>query len=147
MLVDMPYKIANSLITNNLLYWIVGLRPSAGHFFFYLFVAFSTMLSMSMLYRTIGAASRSLSQAMIPSATLMLAVRPKAALVTSMLCWLIISLLLQSACPVRWIRSTHPLHEVSVLQPCAQQALPLIRKRRSGDGSLGSDTSTPSTTG
>ena len=77
MLVDMPYKIANSLITNNLLYWIVGLRPSAGHFFFYLFVTFSTMLSMSMLYRTIGAASRSLSQAMIPSATLMLAVRRK----------------------------------------------------------------------
>ena len=124
MLVDMPYKITNSLITNNLLYWIVGLRPSAGHFFFYLFVGFSTMLSMSMLYRTIGAASRSLSQAMIPSATLMLAVRRDPSSMSSVSYRLIIQSLLRPAYPVRWFRSAYSLHEVSALPLCVQ-TLPL----------------------
>ncbi|RYP54444.1 hypothetical protein DL768_000750 [Monosporascus sp. mg162] len=73
MICDMPYKIANTIVFNLVLYFITGLRREAGAFFFYLLFSFFTVLTMSMIFRTIGSASRTLSQAMVPTAILILA--------------------------------------------------------------------------
>lgn len=69
----MPYKIANTIIFNLALYFITNLRREPGAFFFYLLFSFFTVLTMSMIFRTIGSASRTLSQAMVPTAILILA--------------------------------------------------------------------------
>ncbi|USW58775.1 Putative ABC transporter-like, ATP-binding domain, AAA+ ATPase domain, CDR ABC transporter [Septoria linicola] len=74
MLTDMPYKIANAIIFNITLYFMVNLRREAGAFFFFLLVSFITTLMMSMLFRTIASVSRTLSQAMAPAAILILAI-------------------------------------------------------------------------
>lgn len=74
MLTDMPYKIANAIIFNITLYFMVNLRREPGVFFFFLFVSFLTTLTMSMFFRTIAATSRTLSQAMAPAAILILAI-------------------------------------------------------------------------
>ncbi|RYP32953.1 hypothetical protein DL767_004969 [Monosporascus sp. MG133] len=70
---SMPYKIANTIVFNLSLYFITGLRREAGAFFFYLLFSFFTVMTMSMIFRTIGSASRTISQAMVPSAILILA--------------------------------------------------------------------------
>lgn len=49
-----------------------NLRREPGAFFFYLFVSFLTVLTMSGIFRTIAASSRTLSQAMVPAAVLIL---------------------------------------------------------------------------
>lgn len=72
MLCDMPYKIANSLVFNITLYFMTNLRREAGPFFFFLLISFFTVLTMSMIFRTIASSSRTLSQAMVPAATLIL---------------------------------------------------------------------------
>lgn len=74
MLTDMPYKIMNAIIFNITLYFMVNLRREAGAFFFFLLVSFITTLMMSMLFRTIASVSRTLSQAMAPTAILILAI-------------------------------------------------------------------------
>ncbi|KAI1134643.1 ABC-2 type transporter-domain-containing protein [Hypoxylon sp. FL0543] len=72
MLCDMPYKIANSIVFNITLYFITNLRREPGAFFFFLLITFFTVLVMSMIFRTIASASRTLSQAMVPAALLIL---------------------------------------------------------------------------
>ncbi|KAI1644671.1 ABC transporter ABCl1 [Daldinia loculata] len=72
MLVDMPYKIANCFVFNLTLYFITNLRREPGPFFFYLLVMFFTVQTMSMIFRSIASASRTLSQAMVPAAILIL---------------------------------------------------------------------------
>lgn len=74
MLTDMPYKIANAIIFNITLYFMVNLRRTPGAFFFFLFVSFILTLTMSMLFRTIASVSRTLSQAMAPAAVIILAI-------------------------------------------------------------------------
>lgn len=74
MLTDMPYKIVNAIVFNITLYFMVNLRREAGPFFFFLLVSFITTLMMSMLFRTIASVSRTLSQAMAPTAVLILAI-------------------------------------------------------------------------
>lgn len=73
MLTDLPYKIANTIVYNLVLYFMTNLRREAGPFFFFLLISFSVVLSMSMIFRTIASASRTLSQAMVPAALLILA--------------------------------------------------------------------------
>lgn len=73
MMVDMPYKILNSITYNLTLYFMTNLRREAGPFFFFLLLTFLTTLCMSMIFRTIASASRTLSQAMVPAALLILA--------------------------------------------------------------------------
>ncbi|RYP73544.1 hypothetical protein DL771_003583 [Monosporascus sp. 5C6A] len=73
MICDMPYKIANTIVFNLCLYFITNLRREAGAFFFYLLFSFLTVMTMSMIFRTIGSASRTISQAMVPTAILILA--------------------------------------------------------------------------
>lgn len=72
MLCDLPYKIANAIIFNLSMYFMTNLRREPGAFFFFLLMAFFTVMTMSMIFRTIGSASRTLSQAMVPTAMLIL---------------------------------------------------------------------------
>ncbi|EPE03872.1 hypothetical protein F503_01762 [Ophiostoma piceae UAMH 11346] len=73
MLCDMPYKISNAITFNLVLYFMTNLRREPGHFFFYLLVSFLTVMTMSMIFRTIASSSRTLSQAMVPAAVIILA--------------------------------------------------------------------------
>ncbi|CAN8098273.1 unnamed protein product [Discula destructiva] len=73
MLVDLPYKILNTCVFNLVLYMMTNLRREPGAFFFYLLICFLSTLSMSMVFRTIASSSRTLSQAMVPAAIIILA--------------------------------------------------------------------------
>ena len=72
-LVDMPYKILNSLFTNLALYFMTNLNRAPGPFFFYFLVSFLMVLSMSGMFRSMASLSRTLSQAMVPAAVIILA--------------------------------------------------------------------------
>ena len=73
MLTDMPYKIGNAIVFNLALYFLTNLRREPGAFFFYMLISFTATLVMSMLFRTIASVSRSLTQALAPTAVLLLA--------------------------------------------------------------------------
>lgn len=73
MLTDLPYKVANTIVFNLSLYFMTNLRREAGPFFFFLLISFTVVLAMSMIFRTIASSSRTLSQAMVPAAILILA--------------------------------------------------------------------------
>lgn len=72
MIVDLPYKITNAIITNTTMYFMGNLRREPGAFFFFLLVIFTTTMTMSMLFRLIGSVTKSISQAMAPSAIILL---------------------------------------------------------------------------
>ena len=72
MLTDMPYKVTNAIVFNATLYFLANLRREPGNFFIFLFVNFTLTLTMSMLFRTVGSLTRSLSQALAPAANIML---------------------------------------------------------------------------
>ncbi|KAL8693936.1 MAG: hypothetical protein Q9218_001350 [Villophora microphyllina] len=73
MICDLPNKILTSIFFNVTLYFLTHLRRTPSAFFtFYLF-SFMCTLAMSMVFRSIGALSRTLAQAMAPSAVLILA--------------------------------------------------------------------------
>jgi len=72
MLCDLPYKISNAIVFNLTLYFITNLRREPGAFFFFLLFSFSTVLVMSMIFRTLASSSRTLSQALVPAALLIL---------------------------------------------------------------------------
>ncbi|KAF4780777.1 ABC-2 type transporter [Colletotrichum scovillei] len=72
MLCDMPYKVMNTIVFNLVLYFMTNLRREPGAFFFFLLMSFFTVLTMSMIFRTIASSSRTLSQAMVPAAILIL---------------------------------------------------------------------------
>ncbi|KAL2831875.1 ABC-2 type transporter-domain-containing protein [Aspergillus pseudoustus] len=73
MLCDVPYKLANSVTFNIPLYFMTGLRREADAFFIFWIFSVVTTFTMSMIFRTIAAMSRSLSQALVPAAILILA--------------------------------------------------------------------------
>lgn len=70
---EFPSKIIVCICFNLIIYFVVRLRQSAGHFFFYLLMSFTATLTMSHLFRSIGAATKSLSEAMTPASILLLA--------------------------------------------------------------------------
>lgn len=72
MLCDMPYKTLNAITFNIPLYFMTNLRREPGPFFIFLLFSFVTTLTMSMLFRTMAATSRTLSQALVPAAILIL---------------------------------------------------------------------------
>lgn len=72
MLCDMPYKCINAVTFNVPLYFMTHLRRTPSAFFTFLLFSFVTTLTMSMLFRTIAATSRTLSQALVPAAILIL---------------------------------------------------------------------------
>ncbi|KAJ5082688.1 ABC multidrug transporter C [Penicillium argentinense] len=72
MLCDMPYKLLNTVTFNVTLYFMTNLRRTPGAFFTFLLFSLVTTLTMSMIFRTIAASSRTLSQALVPAAILIL---------------------------------------------------------------------------
>jgi ABC-type multidrug transport system permease subunit len=73
MLCDLPYKIGNCIFFNLVLYFMTNLRRTPSAFFVFLLFSFMTTLCMSTLFRCFGAMSRSLVQALVPSACIILA--------------------------------------------------------------------------
>jgi ATP-binding cassette subfamily G (WHITE) protein 2 (PDR) len=73
MLVEMPSKIIQATTFNLILYFMTNLRRTPGHFFVFFLFSFTTTLTMSNLFRFIGAISRTQAQAMVPASVLMLA--------------------------------------------------------------------------
>ncbi|KAJ5917297.1 ABC multidrug transporter C [Penicillium verhagenii] len=72
MLCDMPYKLLNTITFNVTLYFMTNLRREPGAFFFFLLFSLMTTLTMSMIFRSIASSSRTLSQALVPAAILIL---------------------------------------------------------------------------
>lgn len=73
MICDLPNKLITSVTFNLALYFLTHLRRTPSAFFtFYLF-SFVCTLAMSMLFRSIGALSRTLAGAMAPAAVFILA--------------------------------------------------------------------------
>ncbi|PYH42416.1 pleiotropic drug resistance family ABC transporter [Aspergillus saccharolyticus JOP 1030-1] len=72
MLCDTPYKLLNSITFNLPLYFMTNLRRDAGAVFTFWLFSVVTTYTMSMVFRTIAATSRSLSQALVPAAILIL---------------------------------------------------------------------------
>jgi ATP-binding cassette subfamily G (WHITE) protein 2 (PDR) len=72
-LIDLPYKVSNSIVFNIILYFMTNLKREVGAYFFFWFVNLLVVLSMSGIFRSIAAMSRTLSQAMVPASILMLA--------------------------------------------------------------------------
>ncbi|KAK7449547.1 hypothetical protein CaCOL14_013316 [Colletotrichum acutatum] len=74
MLVDLPYKMINALFINVPIYFMTNLRrESAGPFFFFLLFSFTITVSMSMIFRFLGSVTKTTSQALAPSAIILLA--------------------------------------------------------------------------
>lgn len=73
MICDLPNKILTSIFFNLVLYFMTNLRRTPGAFFVFYLFSFMCVLAMSMIFRSIAALSRSLSQAMAPAAVLILA--------------------------------------------------------------------------
>jgi ATP-binding cassette, subfamily G (WHITE), member 2, PDR len=73
MICDLPYKVVNAITFNLPLYFMTNLRREPEAFFIFLLFSFVSTLTMSMIYRTIGAASRTLAQALVPAAIILLA--------------------------------------------------------------------------
>jgi ABC-type multidrug transport system permease subunit/ABC-type multidrug transport system ATPase subunit len=72
MLCDLPYKVTNAITFNLVLYFITNLRREPGAFFFFILFSFATTFVMSMIFRSIASASRTLFQALVPAALLIL---------------------------------------------------------------------------
>jgi ABC-type multidrug transport system permease subunit/ABC-type multidrug transport system ATPase subunit len=62
----------NAITFNVTLYFMTNLRRTPGAFFTFLLFSFVTTLTMSMIFRTIASYSRTLSQALVPAAALIL---------------------------------------------------------------------------
>ncbi|GJP96864.1 ABC transporter Cdr4 [Aspergillus niger] len=72
MLCDTPYKLLNSITFNLPLYFMTNLRRTAGAWWTFWLFSVATTYTMSMIFRTMAATSRSLSQALVPAAILIL---------------------------------------------------------------------------
>jgi len=69
---DMPYKVGNAIFFNIVLYFMTNLRRTPEAFFVFLLFSFTTTLVMSHMYRTFGALSKTLVQALVPVALIIL---------------------------------------------------------------------------
>lgn len=68
MIVTLPTKIITAVVCNVILYFVTNLRRTPGAFFVFFLFSFTTTLVMSMIFRTLGAATKTLHQAMPPTA-------------------------------------------------------------------------------
>lgn len=73
MVCDLPAKILSTLAFNIPMYFMAHLRQEAGAFFIFLLFGFTTTMSMSMIFRTIGQTSRTIHQALTPAAIFIMA--------------------------------------------------------------------------
>ncbi|KAL6928002.1 ATP-binding cassette multidrug transporter pdr5 [Hanseniaspora valbyensis] len=70
---QMPAKFITAITFNMFFYWLTNLRRDAGAFFFYLLLNFICLLAMSHVFRFIGSATKSFSEAMVPASFFLLA--------------------------------------------------------------------------
>lgn len=73
MIMDMPYKLTNSLCTVVLYYFMVNLRQEPGRFFFFLLNSFFVALSMSMFFRLFASLTKTIEQALAPASVVLIA--------------------------------------------------------------------------
>ncbi|KAJ5698814.1 ABC multidrug transporter A-2 [Penicillium macrosclerotiorum] len=71
-IVELPSKVLVAITFNIIIYFIPHLRRTPGHFFVFFLFSFTTTLVMSNVFRTIGAVSRSMAQAMVPASIFMM---------------------------------------------------------------------------
>ena len=71
---DLPSKVLNAIGFNLILYFLTNLRREPGAFFFFLMMSFVLTLVMSMIFRTIASLSRSLVEALVPTAIFIIAI-------------------------------------------------------------------------
>ncbi|KIW52326.1 hypothetical protein, variant 2 [Exophiala xenobiotica] len=71
---DLPVQVLTAVVFNIILYFLGGLRKEAAQFFIFFLFAFLTRLAMTGLFRTIGAATKTISQALAIAAVLVLAI-------------------------------------------------------------------------
>jgi ATP-binding cassette subfamily G (WHITE) protein 2 (PDR) len=74
MIVDMPYKVLNAILSNTVVYFMVNLRREPGPFFFFLLMSFSMTLAMSMMFRLLASTTKSVAQALVPSSLILMAI-------------------------------------------------------------------------
>ena len=72
MIVDLPYKITNSIFINSTCYFIADLRREPGRFFFFLLTVFTMGLSMSIFFRLVASMTKTIAQALAPSSLILL---------------------------------------------------------------------------
>ncbi|KAL6453292.1 CDR4 ABC transporter CDR4 [Candida maltosa Xu316] len=70
---EIPTKVIIAIGFNLVYYFMINFRRDAGSFFYYLLINFMATLVMSHIFRTIGAATKTIQQAMTPAALLLLA--------------------------------------------------------------------------
>lgn len=72
-LTELPTKLLSAVGFNFIYYFMINFRRHPGNFFFYFLINFFATLVMSHIFRTIGAATKRLEEAMTPAAILLLA--------------------------------------------------------------------------
>ncbi|CAG9988747.1 unnamed protein product [Clonostachys byssicola] len=70
---DIPIKFITAICFNVILYFFAGLRREAGPFFLFFLITFITTFTMSAVFRTMGAITKTVSQAMTLAGVLILA--------------------------------------------------------------------------
>ncbi|KAM5346289.1 hypothetical protein ACJ41O_009294 [Fusarium nematophilum] len=70
---DIPIKFATAAVFNIVLYFLAGLRREAGNFFLYFLITYMSIFVMSAVFRTMAAATKTVSQAMALSGVMVLA--------------------------------------------------------------------------
>ncbi|KAF9891934.1 hypothetical protein FE257_002897 [Aspergillus nanangensis] len=73
MIMSMPYKLVNLVLTNLLVYFMGNLRREPGAFFFYLLMSFMALMSMSMFFRFFASLTKTIEQALAPVSIINLA--------------------------------------------------------------------------
>ncbi|VUC35730.1 unnamed protein product [Clonostachys rosea] len=69
---DLPAKLATSVMFHITLYFMTNLRRTASAFFTHLLFMFFVVLTMSMVFRTLGSMSRTIEQTMAPASIVVL---------------------------------------------------------------------------
>ncbi|KAF9269259.1 hypothetical protein L218DRAFT_851868 [Marasmius fiardii PR-910] len=73
MICDLPTKLLTNISFNLVLYFMSNLRREPGAFFLFLLFSFTCTICMSMIFRTIGASTKTIAMAMAPASLIMLA--------------------------------------------------------------------------
>ncbi|KAM0278525.1 hypothetical protein ACHAQH_005092 [Verticillium albo-atrum] len=74
MIVDLPYKTVNSILTNLTIYFMCNLRREVGPFFFFFLVIYIVTLTMSMMFRLMGSLTKTIAQALAPASVILLVI-------------------------------------------------------------------------
>ncbi|KIW64177.1 hypothetical protein PV04_09130 [Phialophora macrospora] len=71
---DITIKIVSSIVFNTIIYFLGGLRYEAGAYFIFFIVNFAALMSMSCIFRTVAAATKTIAQALAIAGVILLAV-------------------------------------------------------------------------